>query len=232
MGATGSGGDEATQERLAMLGQIAAEIAHELRNVLQVISASAFVARQDVGRGDAQAALPHVVKIERNARTAHAIVDDLMALARGERIHAEPLPLAELIAAARSDLPPGCAHWADLLTPPDLQVRAHVRLLVRLLHGLYDNAIQASAPRAPRIETRATLADGRLVIDVADDGPGVSEQLAERIFDPLVSGRAGGTGFGLSLARRIAAAHGGTIALVAGRGDGRGATFRVELPQT
>jgi len=215
-----------------MVGQIAAEIAHELRNVLQVISASAFVARQDVGRGDAHAALPHVVKIERNARTAHAIVDDLMALARGEPIHAEPLSLAELIAAARVDLPPGCADWTDLLASPDLQVRAHARLLVRLLHGLYDNAIQASAPRAPRIETRAALVGGSLVIDVADDGPGVPVGLAGRIFDPLVSGRPGGTGFGLSLARRIAAAHGGTIALVGGTGDGQGATFRVELPQT
>jgi signal transduction histidine kinase len=225
----GSVEDDAARERLAMLGQIAAEIAHELRNVLQVISASAFVARQEVGRGDARAAFPHVTKIERNAHIAHAIVDDLMAMARGEPLHTEPLLLSELISAARTDLPPGCARWEDVLSAPDLRVRAHGGLFVRLLHGLYDNAIQASAPRPPSILTRAAIAEGRAIIDVVDDGPGVAEELAARLFDPLVTGRAGGTGFGLSLARRIATAHGGTIAFVAGRGVG--ATFRVALPQ-
>ena len=59
------------RERLANIGEIASEIAHELRNVLQVISASAYLARHDP-----QAAAPHLAKIERNARVAHAIVDD------------------------------------------------------------------------------------------------------------------------------------------------------------
>jgi signal transduction histidine kinase len=224
----GSEGDNATRERLAVLGEIAVEIAHELRNVLQIISASAYVTRQEVGKGDAEAALSHVAKIERNARAAHGIVDDLMALARAETLRSEPVGLAEVLVAARSEFLEGSARWEDTLEPNDLGVRAHVGLLVRLLHGLYDNALQASAPRPPRIATTARRDEARIVIEVTDDGPGVPAHIAARLFDPLVTARSGGTGLGLALARRIATAHGGSIALVGGTHEG--ATFRLELP--
>jgi signal transduction histidine kinase len=219
--------DDDARERLVVLGEIAAEVAHELHNVLQVISASAYVARQEAARGDAAAALPHVAKIEKSARVAHGIVDDLMGLARGEMLHAEPVLVAELVLAARTDLEPDAATWDDALEPQQLRVRGHPGLLIRLLHALYENAIQASAPRAPRIATRASAALDRVVIDVGDDGPGVPAHLAARVFEPLVTARPGGTGLGLALARRIASAHGGSITLVPGA---PGATFRLELP--
>jgi len=237
----GSPVDSDARERLAVVGEIAAEVAHELRNVLQVISASAYVARQETAKGDAGAALPHIAKIERNARVAHGIVDDLMTLARGEALDAEPVLLAEVLIASRAELEQGAANWDDRLEPRDLRVRAHPGLLVRLLHVLYENAILASAPRTPRVITSASARDGRVVVEVADDGPGVPAELARRLFEPLVTARPGGTGLGLALARRIVAAHGGTIELLAPDrpqggtiellAPGRpGATFRVELP--
>lgn len=218
------GGDDDVRARLAVIGEIAAEIAHELRNALQVISASAYVARQDPA-----ASLPHVLKIERNARLAHGIVDDLMGLARGDAIHAEPALLAEVMAAARTDLADG-ATWEDELAPSELRARVHVGLATRLLHVLYENAIGASQPRAPRIVTRAWADDaGRVCVEVSDDGPGVPPEIAPRIFEPLVTARGGGTGLGLALATRIATAHGGSLSLAAPE-NGKGATFRVELP--
>jgi signal transduction histidine kinase len=221
-------GDGATRERFAMLGEIAVEIAHELRNVLQVISASAYVARQEVVRGDSALVLQQVAKIERNARTAHGIVDDLMALARDDARHSEPVLLAEIMVAARAELPEGCATWVDAVEPHDLRVQAHPGLLVRLLHVLYDNAVQASMPQAPRIATSAHAARERVIIEVTDDGPGVPADIATQVFDLLVTARPGGTGVGLPLARRIAEAHGGSIVLA--DSAQRGATFRLELP--
>ncbi|MBX3219471.1 MAG: HAMP domain-containing histidine kinase [Labilithrix sp.] len=217
----------ARRERLVAIGEIAAEIAHELRNALQVVSANVFLARQDLA-----ACEPNLAKIERSARLAHAIVDDLMALARGEPAHAEPVPLVDLLLLAREVLPEPGAEFVDAVAPPALHVRAHPGLAARLLHALYDNAIRASAPRRPRVVTKAerVLEPGaaRVAIVVADDGPGVAPEIAETLFEPLVTRTAGGTGLGLALARRIVDAHGGSIALVP-TAEG-GATFRIELP--
>jgi signal transduction histidine kinase len=223
-------GDSEPRERLAVVGEIAAEVAHELRNVLQIISASAFVARQAVDRGDALTAGPHVRKIEQHARIAHDIVDDLMALARGEPLSSAPILLAEVVMAARVDFGAGEASWVDAFEPREARVCAHPGLLARLLHVLYENAIHASAPHRPTIATRARTEAGRVVIEVGDDGPGVPAEIASRVFEPLVTGRPGGTGLGLSLARRIATAHGGSIELLEALPPASGATFRVELP--
>jgi signal transduction histidine kinase len=217
-----------TRERLAVIGEIAAEVAHELGNVLQIISASAYVARQEVDRGNADAAKPHVVKIEKHAREAHAIVQDVMALASGEPLRAEPVLLGEALVAARIHLAADSAVYDDTLEPQDLRVLAHPALLARSLHTLYENAIHASAPRRPTVTTRARAEQGRVVVDGGDDGPGVPAEIASRVFDPLVTARPGGTGLGLALARRIVEAHGGSIVLVQSRD--RGATFRIELP--
>src|SRR5580692_10892164 len=198
------------------MGEIAAEIAHELRNVLQVITANAYLMRHD------PASSPEaLLKIERSARLAHSIVDDLMSLARGE-----PL-LAEIVVVARADIAAGAATWEDAVTPVDLRIRAHPGLAGRLLHALYDNAISASLPRAPTISTRALVEGDLVLVEVSDDGPGVPREIAARIFDPLVTGRTGGTGLGLALARRIAAAHGGSILLAE---SPKGACFQLRIP--
>jgi signal transduction histidine kinase len=212
-------------ERLVAIGEIAAEVAHELRNALQIVSANVYLARQNLAGSE-----PHLAKIERSARLAHQIVDDLMALARGEPAHAEAVPLVDIVLVAREMLPEPGADFEDDLAPQDIEVRAHAGLASRLLHALYENAIRASAPRRPRIQTRARAEAGAAVIEVSDDGPGVPPEIAATLFEPLVSARAGGTGLGLALARRIAAAHGGTIALKPEPSGAPGATFEIHLP--
>lgn len=220
-----AGEAEERRERLVAIGEIAAEVAHELRNALQIISANVYLAKQDPAKSASQ-----LGKIERSARLAHAIVDDLMALARGEPAHAEPVRLGDVVVASREDLAEQAATYCDAIDPPDLRVRAHHGLMARCLHVLYENAIGAAAPRAPTITTRSWAEPGTVVIEVSDDGPGVPAEIASTIFDPLVSARPGGTGLGLALARRVVAAHGGTIALVPTEQGASGATFRVVLP--
>jgi signal transduction histidine kinase len=220
--------DDDRKARLVAIGEIAAEVAHELRNALQIVSANVYLARQNLAESG-----PHLLKIERSARLAHNIVDDLMALARGEPAHAEPIPLAETLMLAREMLPEPGADLEDHIDPPSLVVRAHAGLASRLFHALYENAIRATAIDSPgtrcHIVTRASKRadDGKVVIEISDNGPGVPKEIAASLFEPLVSARAGGTGLGLALARRIADAHGGTIALV--ESSEKGATFRVTL---
>jgi signal transduction histidine kinase len=210
------------KERLAAIGEIAAEVAHELRNALQIVSANVYLARQNLAASE-----PHLAKIERSARLAHSIVDDLMALARGEPAHAEPVVLVDILLLARELLPEPGGEFEDVVSPKSLEVRAHSGLASRMLHTLYENAIRAAAPRRAHILTRATKQGPRITIEVSDDGPGVPPDIAATLFEPLVTARVGGTGLGLALARRIAAAHGGTITLAP---SAVGACFRIELP--
>lgn len=203
------------RSRLAAIGEIAAEIAHELRNTLQLITNHVFLAQHDPS-----ATAAHLERIGRNARAAQTIVDDVLALARGVDAD-ERVALAEVLSLAREELR---AELVDEL-PANLTVRGHAGLLTRLFHVLYENAVLASAPRAPRIHTRASLEDGQVVVLVEDDGPGVPAALAERIFEPLVTARPGGTGLGLALAQRIVAAHGGSLSLA----SSTPAVFRITL---
>lgn len=208
-------------EELAALGEIAGEIVHELRNALLVISASTYLAQKDPA-----ASGPHLQKIERHARVAQAVVDGMMSLARGEALSTEPVLLDDVLASARSGLPNG-ANFVDELE--GCIVHAHPTLLSRVFRCLFENAAQASSPRTPTVRTGIAVEGDKAIVTVTDDGPGVPESIRDRVFEPLVSARAGGTGLGLALARRIVNAHGGSIQLVASPDGSSGACFRIVL---
>ncbi len=204
------------REELWVLGELAGEAAHELRNALAVIGASATLLR--AAEGPQKEA--HIAKIERNARVAQGVVDALMAIARGESIRGEPVALATAISEARRDV--ASATWADDVAP-DLAVRGSEVLLSRMFRVLYENAIQAGASR---IETRASRSGDAVTVDVLDDGAGVPSDVRGTLFEPLVTTKKEGTGLGLALVRRVARAHGGDASLV---DSTKGAHFRVTL---
>jgi len=196
---------------------MAGEAAHELRNALAVIGASASLLRS----ADAAARETHIAKIERNARIAQGVVDALMAIARGESVRAEPVAIATAIAEARKDSPEGLVHQDEV--PADLSVRGNEVLLSRMFRVLYENSAQAGAKN---VSTRASGAGGVVTIDVSDDGPGVPAEISAKLFEPLVTSKKSGTGLGLALVRRVARAHGGDAELVS---TPRGASFRITL---
>lgn len=209
-------------ERLALLGEIAAEIAHELRNALQVVSTSAFVGRTAPHKAQAQ-----LERISRTTEGAQRLIDDLLDLARGDTFAREPVTVLSAIVSAREHLDPDRATYIDDIDAA-MQFPLHPRLFARVLSVLFDNALAVSAG-VPKVTTRATLNDVSLVVEVEDDGPGVPPDLGTRIFEPLVQGRAGGTGLGLSLASRIVRAHGGLLELKTVAPEG--ARFRIVLPR-
>jgi signal transduction histidine kinase len=207
----------AEREELWVLGEIAGEAAHELRNALAVIAASASLIRG----AEAGAVDTHVAKIERSTRIAQGVVDGLMALARGETIRGAPVVLAHAIAEARTDVPKG-ATWEDAV-PPEAAVRGNEILLSRMFRVLYENALQAGASKIVTTVTRGAEA---ITVDVTDDGRGVPEDVQATLFDALVTTKAQGTGLGLALAKRVARAHGGDAILVP---SAKGAHFRITL---
>jgi len=207
-------------QRLARLGELATGIAHELRNALQIVSANAYLAKQQPER-----APEYLKKVEQFARVAQQIVGDVLSLARDGGPAREPVALTEVLEAARAELTHPEASFEDQVGKT--RSMAHGGLLVRCFRILYDNAIDACRPRVVQIKTSARTEDHRVIIDIVDDGPGIPEEAQARIFEPLVTGRKGGTGIGLTLALRIAETHGGSLELVP---SDTGAHFRMVLP--
>jgi signal transduction histidine kinase len=115
------------------------------------------------------------------------------------------------------------------LTPADLTVRADADLLEQTLINLLRNAADASADaHEARVEINCRIEDDRNVIEIRDNGPGLTPAQREQIFVPFFTTKPNGSGIGLSLARRITQAHGGLITVQAN--SPRGSILRITLP--
>ena len=214
-----------------------ADAAHELRTPLAALRAQAQVARGSSDDAERRRALDKV--IEGCDRASH-LVQQLLTLARLEpdafRVQRDSCNLRAVLQHTIAELAPSAlAKGIDiaLADGPALTVAGDARLLEVLFRNLVDNAVRYS-PSRTTVSVSAGRADASAVVTVIDQGPGVPagerEQLGRR-FHRLVGTQAGGSGLGLSIAKRIARLHGGTIAL--GETEtGAGLTVRVTLPAT
>jgi signal transduction histidine kinase len=112
----------------------------------------------------------------------------------------------------------------------DLKVQGDATQLSQVVYNLVLNAIQAVEKRG-RINVATRKNDNNVVLEVSDDGPGLSEKVQLKLFQPFVTTRKTGVGLGLSIVKRIVDAHNGQLEVESPRSDiGRGALFRVVLP--
>jgi two-component system, NtrC family, nitrogen regulation sensor histidine kinase NtrY len=149
----------------------------------------------------------------------------------------EPLPqilvLKSVLAGVERLLAPALAQghvsYASTVAPPDLTVRADPDLLEQALINLLRNAAEAVGGQAgAHIEVTCGVDERLCFIEVSDNGPGLTDAAREQIFVPFFTTKAGGSGVGLSLARRIALCHGGQISVRAN--TPQGSVFRFSLP--
>lgn len=214
--------------RLAAAGAVGASVAHELRNALAVAESSLFLAQRDID--DRGRLVGHLAKVSAEIRKAHQVIGSVLGLARGEPLRREPAPVRKLVDAARHGLVvPGHIRFEVAVEPEELAVCCDPILLERVFSNLYLNAIEALEGRERgSIVTRAWCDDARTWLEVEDDGPGLDPSVVDRIFEPLATAKATGTGLGLALSRVIVEAHGGEIAVMAGPLGG--AAFRMWMP--
>jgi hypothetical protein len=210
----------ALSERLAALGRVAAGVAHEIRNPIAAmrLRAENALAGDDARRRAAlDAILAQIARLER-------LTGELLAMTQRRLPVPENIDLAVFLHACAADHP-----GVTVEAPAGICVRLDPALTRRTLDSLLANARQHSPPDAP-VLLRGGLDAGGLRITVSDAGAGVPEALHATLFEPFVTGRADGTGLGLSIARELVEAQGGRLLLEDAGGDGRGATFTLELP--
>lgn len=226
-------------DSLQQIGELAAGVAHELRNSLATLKGYLTLVERagrngGVGGGgpDGGAAVAEYVnEIRRETDHLQRVLEDFLSFARPGTTRLEELDLYRVLARAAAD--PALAGAAIRLAPPPgggLPLAGDGQLLERAFRNLLHNAVEAgraSDPAAP-VEVAAAAGDAAVEVTVADRGPGLPDDVKERLFHPFASGRPEGVGLGLALARRIVVLHGGALELEERAGGGTVA--RVTLP--
>lgn len=193
--------DRMQKAHLLELGGLAATVAHELRNPLNIISMAAFGSPPET-RAEIRA------QIER----ADHLIQDLLSYSGEVRLNPQTVALHELVRRVAGGFP-GQPIGIDI--DEALHVRIDPLRGEQILGNLIGNAIAMLRGRDdPRIEVGAVeQGDGTVLVRVCDNGPGVPADLAPDLFQPFTTRRPGGTGLGLAIVRRLVEAHGGTVRL-------------------
>jgi PAS domain S-box-containing protein len=220
--------------RFAVLAHLAGGLAHEIRNPLHSIGVNASVLEQYLG-------------MPSTASSAHAMSESLRSI-REETTRLTDL-LNNYLGFLRSSPSEGlvdirdlCRRVTQLLSYSALKANVTIRLqgleALPPVHGVSDrlqqailnlvlNAIQAM-PKGGVVVLETSLEDGSVRLTVTDSGPGIPQELADRLFDTRVTTKPGGSGLGLPLVRMIAETHGGSVWCRSV--PGQGASFTIELP--
>lgn len=226
-----------SRARLAALGEAVAKINHDLRNMLT----SAQMASERLSASSDPVVAKALPRLERALDRASALARNVLAYGKSEEPPPQRtrVPLGPAVTAAAEDAglilgDEGSGVRLERKTPARAAVQADPDQLNRILVNLMRNArqaIEADVGRGGRgvVRVAARPDEGGWVLTVADDGPGVPERLAERLFQPFVSGGGSeGAGLGLTIARELAVAHGGDLRLV--ETGPTGARFELRLP--
>ena len=235
---------ERLRDRLASLGEMAAGIAHELKNPLAGIQVMAGLLRRQVPDSpDAQALLADILA---EAKLANAIVVEMLEFVRPIRLQVERTDLSDVLhqaaTLAGSNAAPGQTAVRLHVAPGLPAIEGDHHQLCQVFTNLLTNAFEALEGRGQvditavfeAIQRDRALAGDvsdptpSVIVEVADNGPGIPPDLTDRLFDPFFSTKPQGMGLRLAIVRKIVDAHEGRIDLTSE--PGHGTRFRVTLP--
>jgi two-component system sensor histidine kinase PilS (NtrC family) len=217
-------------ERLGAIGQLAAGLAHEIRNPLASLSGAVELLAADLPQSDRHSQTLSQI-VQRETARLNRLVTDFLTYARPGPGHSGPVPLrtlfeeiAELVAR---DASLGIEVSVDV--PAELVALGNPDQLRQVFWNLVLNAAQ-SDPRDRAVHVRAAPLDDGVEVSIEDRGCGIPAATMDRLFEPFYTTKPKGTGLGLATVHRVVEAHGGRIGVTSE--PGRGTTVRVFLPKS
>jgi len=219
------------KERLAVLGQLTATVSHEIRNPLGTIRTSVFSIRDGIERNEMARVERALILAERNILRCDGIIEELLDFSRVKDLSPTPTDIDGWITEILSEMhiPKEIPCIPDLNSGIELSVdRERLR---RAIVNVINNAVQAAQDEKSRrndISVRTNVVGNRLEIRVTDAGPGIPEDVLDKIFEPLFSTKGFGVGLGLPIVKNIMDLHGGDVEI---RTEfGKGSTVTLWLP--
>ncbi|USI75048.1 sensor histidine kinase [Sphingomonas morindae] len=215
--------------RLATLGQVTASVAHETAQPVAAIRTYAQTSATLLDQGDGETVRANLAAIARLADRIGAVTSELRGFARRRTDHQRPVLLADIVDGARLILKEQLRS-VRLVAPaidPTLAVWGGKVRLEQVLVNVLQNALEATRGQAePAITLDLAVEERRLVLGIQDNGPGIGEDVARRLFTPFVTSRPDGLGLGLVIAHDIMIEFGGALRHVPGPA---GARFEIEM---
>jgi signal transduction histidine kinase len=218
-------------EKLSTLGEMAAVLAHEIRNPLGSIRGTAEILKDDYRPGDPK---HEFIEIQiKETERLNRVVEDFLHMARPQPADMKPCPVEEeletIVTLVSNDARERNIKLVMQPPPAPVIIRADGEKLRQAFLNIVINALQATKPGGSVIIATKTYEDGLCEIQFRDTGPGMDEETRKRIFEPFFTTKQDGTGLGLAITKKIIESHGGTL-LVESE-TGRGTTVFVRLPQ-
>jgi PAS domain S-box-containing protein len=220
--------------RLATIGQMVAGLAHESRNALQLIQASLEMLAMEVE--DRPEALELIASIQGAEDRLHRLFEDIRGYAAPIQLERDTYDIARVWRGVWEHLAPlwngRQVRLREHLAGIDLSCTVDLFSLERVFRNIFENSLAACRdPVQIDIECSEVQRNGSraLRISISDNGPGLSPEQKQRIFEPFYTTKRQGTGLGMAIAKRIVEAHGGQIAV--GESTGPGAQILITLPR-
>ena len=221
-------GELLKRERLAVLGQLAGGVGHELRNPLGVINNVAYYLNSVYGQGD-EKMREHLQIISSEVRNAEKIVSDLLDLSRSKPPERQWVVLSEVVLRVLEsyEVPQGVE--VDVDVPEGLaEVYVDAHHVQQVLLNLVANGCQAMEEGGGVLGVSGEEVEGGVELRVTDSGCGIKSEDIARVFEPLFTTKARGIGLGLAVSKNLVEVNGGRIEVESE--EGKGSTFRVFLP--
>lgn len=211
-------------ERLTGIGEIAASMAHNMKNPLGTIRSSADIVKRNA-KGTSKELDEVLSRMDRAIDRMSRQIEDVLNFVRVSPLIERSIPVKSLLdgAVESIDVP---KNITIQIPQTELQLKCDPKKIEIVFINLFLNAVQAIGNKQGVISVRVKEENGMAIIEIEDSGPGISEEIFPKIFGPLVTTKEKGTGLGLSTCKNIIEQHGGTISA-----RNNPTTFMIRLPK-